>query len=75
VTRYAARVVKVEKHIYGSPAVARILAMMRRADDEQLHRMIKDGDFTRMAGRLSYSELERLLAELRAMSRSAEVSR
>jgi hypothetical protein len=46
--------------------VTRIVAIFRRASDEELDRLLTDGRLARMAERLSDRELDRLIHELQA---------
>jgi hypothetical protein len=71
VTRLHGRIAEIENRCLGGHAVARILGILRRASDEELYRLLKDGRLARMAERLDDRELGRLIAELRAMQASA----
>lgn len=61
------RVAKIEKRCGESREVARIVGIFRRATDEELRRLLKNGWLARMAEQLSVHEIEVLLAELRAL--------
>jgi hypothetical protein len=65
------RVATIENRCFGGPAVARIVGIFRRASDEELDRLLTDGQLARMAERLNDRELDRLIAELKAMQAAA----
>jgi hypothetical protein len=67
VTRLAARVVRLENYNTGGAAVARIVGMIERADDEELDRLNQSGELARMARRLGNRQLDRLIHELQQM--------
>jgi hypothetical protein len=71
VTRLDWRVAKIENRCGESRAVARIVGIVRRASDKELYRLLKDGQLARMAEPLSERELDRLIAELKAMQAAA----
>jgi hypothetical protein len=66
-TRLGLRVAKIEKRCGASHEVVRIVNIVRRASDEELHRLTKSGRLARMGERLSERELDQLISELRAM--------
>jgi hypothetical protein len=70
VSRLHRRIAEIEKRCLGR-AVARILGILRRASDEELSRLLNDGRFARMAERLDDRELDRLIAEVKAMQAEA----
>jgi hypothetical protein len=71
VTGLHRRVAEIENRCLGGSAVARLLGILRRASDEELYRLLKDGGLARMAERLNDRELDQLIAELKAMRSAA----
>jgi hypothetical protein len=66
-TKLHQRVSKIENRCGETREVARIVAILRRASDEELYQLLKSGQLARMAERLTDIELRRLSTEVKAM--------